>query len=236
MIRESLFNIILLVGFTIFLVVFVLWAYQQYRLQKMVAEEELASLRRTQYAVAQLYKSGALDERRPMMKNNKPVGNSVKASQPLVQQQFTEENFEDAATSLPGADLPSAFVNALDKAKMVDGGKKLAYEFPSADFQMAFGAEGEKPELAVDINAKNLKITPPPRCENVTNQYIYDLNKQILAQNKRAEEINKLSADMNRRSLNDMLPDGQQTPSPAQSVVEEGMMVVSKDPRKNMFM
>ena len=113
-----------------------------------------------------------------------------------------EENFEDVATSVPGADLPSAFVNALDKAKMVDGGKKLSYHFPSTDFQMSFGAEGEKPDLAVDINAQNMKISPPPRCENVTNQYIYNLNRQILAQNKRAEEINQMAAQMNRQSTN----------------------------------
>lgn len=247
MIREDLFNTLLLVGFTIFLIVFILWAYQQYRLQKQVADEELASMRRTQYAIAQLYKSGALDpskhkEKKPVPKPAEKVQPGKPHNKPIIMQEFVNENFEDGASSMPGADLPTAFVNALEKAKMSPDSKKLEYQFPSADFQMEFGAEGEKPDLSVDINAKNLKIAPPPRCSNVTNQYIYNLNRQILEQNKRAEEINKVTAQMNEMSsgVAAIITSAPAAPAAAPAAPEEQAAPTTegfmRDPRRNIYM
>jgi len=203
--RDDIFGIILLIGFTIFFIIFVIWAYQQYRLQKQIADEELQSLRRTQYAISQLYKSGAMDNADDM-KRRKSSGKEeviiidkkkmIPSNQVMVQR-FAVEDFEDGKTSIPGAELPKAFERAIEKAELSPDGNKLKYVFPGTDFSMEFG---EKPDLAVDINTKELKINPPPKCSNVTNQYIYELNKKIMEQNKQAEKINKEAAKLNRQN------------------------------------
>lgn len=194
--RDSMFAILLIIGFALFIIVFVVWAYQQYRLQKEVAEEELASIKRTQYAISQLYKSGALDPAKHKHKHE----NEHKDDKDIIIHRFDKEEFTDAKTSEPGAELPFAFEQSLNRAELSPDGSKLKYVFPDVDFQMEFGKKGAKPELAVDVSSKELRIMPPPRCDSVTNQYIYELNQKILKQNKVAEEINKKAAEINNHS------------------------------------
>jgi hypothetical protein len=212
--REDLFGLLLLIGFSVFLVIFVIWAIQQYRIQRELAEQELESMRRTQYAIAQLYKSGAMkDGEQKKNKRNKGKEGAEQAESVEVdeatQRAFEEElkkrqieeNFEDSQGAEPGAKLPDAFMKAMTEGTVSPSGKKLMYEYPDASLEFSFG---EKGNMEMEVDADVLKIQPPPKCENVSNQYIYQLNQKIMKQNQMAEEMNRQAAAMNRQSRDNL--------------------------------
>lgn len=93
-----------------------------------------------------------------------------------IQQPITE-NFETMATSVPGS--------------------PIQYSSPDVQMSMKFG---EKPDIAIDVQAKKVNIQKPPTCNNVSAQYIYNLNQKIMEQNKLAEEVNKRAAQANAKS------------------------------------
>lgn len=197
--REDLFGLLLLIGFSVFLVIFIIWAIQQYRIQRELAEQELESMRRTQYAIAQLYKSGAMKDDNHRDHKKKPHKNSDKEEE--VEKKQVEENFEDSQGAEPGAKLPDAFMKAMSEGTVSPSGKKLMYEYPDASLELSFG---EKGNLGMEVDADVLKIQPPPKCENVSNQYIYQLNQKIMRQNQMAEEMNRQAAAMNRQSRDNL--------------------------------
>jgi len=213
--REDLFGLLLLIGFSVFLVIFIIWAIQQYRIQRELAEQELESMRRTQYAIAQLYKSGAMkDGKKRKNKRNKREEEeeeqrkfvevdeaTLRAFERELKKRQIEENFEDSQGAEPGAKLPDAFMKAMSEGTVSPSGKKLMYEYPDASLEFSFGDRGQ---MDMDVNADLLKIQPPPKCENVSNQYIYQLNQKIMKQNQMAEEMNRQAAAMNRRSRDNL--------------------------------